>query len=72
MSATEVTVDVNKDNTWWRLEYKGQCDFLEKEPTDRDKSEFKKVVDGQLRQRAIEASIPKNGRGGVQVVEMKS
>jgi len=61
MSDTEVTVDVNKDDTWWRMEYKGHVDFLDYDPTAEDRREFRKMVDMNLRQSRVEKSIRANG-----------
>jgi len=60
-----VVVDRSESGKWWRLTYKGVLDFLEDEPTEAQRVEFRKRVDDNIRRAAAEQrAAARHGGGG--------
>jgi len=59
-----VVVDRSESGKWWRLTYKGVLDFLEDEPTEAQRVEFRKRVDENAKRAAMEQRAAARHGGG--------
>lgn len=65
MSNVTVTSKFNAETneTWWRMEYGGQVDYVDEEPTEAQKRNFVQSVAAQRRREQVEANLPKLPEG---------